>query len=68
VDQCAAEPQLGLPLFIKEVAAQGEGRAWRYHGRYRATGDTQDEAARAAVRSLRKAPVVRILYLERVAD
>jgi len=68
VDQCAAEPEAAVPLFIKDVAAQGGARSWWYHGRYRVLGDTQDEAALAAVRGQRKAPVVRILYLERVSD
>jgi len=68
VDQCAAEPDQGTPLFIKEVAARGGERTWRYHGRYRVVGDTQDEGALEAVREQRKAPVVRILYLEPVSD
>src|SRR5215212_7119847 len=39
VEQCEADPQLGLPLFIKGVAAQGGERSWCYHGRYRVSGD-----------------------------
>src|SRR4051794_34603798 len=54
VEQCAAEPGRGLPLFIKEVAASGGERSWCYHGLYRVTGDTTDEGALAAVRALRK--------------
>jgi hypothetical protein len=68
VDQCADEPQLGIPLFIKDVATSGKDRSWCYHGRYRVVGDTSDEAALAAVKELGKTPVVRILNLERISD
>ncbi len=68
VDQCAAEPGVGVPLFIKEVATQGGPRSWRYHGRYRVAGETRDAAALAALARRRKDPVVRILFLARVPD